>query len=295
MTLVAATPHEKGVNRARTAGDTIMWLVCGLALAALVVPIIWIIGQVVTRAIPHFHWSFLTQPTVGNGGGLSQAVLGTLVLMAMVGVIAGVTGVGAGIYLAEYARRRSASLLRGATEVLAGVPSIIVGYVGFTALAIGLKWKFSIWAAAIALTAIVIPYITKTTELALRGVPGSFREGAEALGMRDILILRRISLRAASPGIITGLIMALAISVGETAPLLYTAFWSVHNPTFGLHNSPVGYLTYPIWTFYNYPVKSATYLATESAFFLVILVGALIIASRLVSRRLSRYMPQGQG
>ena len=295
MATAEISPKEMTTNRRRSAGDMILWYLCGLALVLLVVPIVWIIAGVIIRAVPHFSISSLVQPTVGNGGGMSQAIIGTFTLMVMVAVMAGIAGVGSGIYISQFAPRRVGGILRGAIEVLAGVPSIVAGYVGFIAVAVHFHWGFSIWLAGIALSVIVVPYIAKTTELSMRGVPGSYRDGAEALGMRDVLILRRIMLRAAAPGMVTGLIMALAISIGETAPLLYTAGWSTHNPTFSIHNSPVGYLTYLVWTFYFYPVKSSTYLATTSAMLLILIVVGLIVASRFVSRWFSRYLPPGQG
>jgi phosphate transport system permease protein len=267
---------------------------CAACLVLVVVPIVWVVGEVVVRAAPHLSVTFLTDPTVGNGGGAQQAIVGTVVLTALVAVVAGLGGIGTGVYLSEYCPKALAGLLRSVIEVLAGVPSIVVGYVAYVLFATRFHWGFSIWSAVIALSAIVIPYIARTTELAVKGVPGSFREAAAALGLSEGLVLRRILIRSAAPGILTGMVLALALSVGETAPLIYTAGWSVHDPTFHLHNSPVGYLTYLVWTFYDYPVKSASALASEAAFFLVVLVGVLIVASRLAAKRLSRYLPYGQ-
>ena len=292
MSHKADTIQQRANNSNRSRVDKVMWALCYGGLLTIVVPIVWIIYQVVARALPHISMSVFTTNTIGNGGGLRQAILGTLVLLIMVGTMAGVTGVGAGIYISQFAPKRVGGILRGAIEILAGVPSIVAGFVGYITLVIELHWSFSIWAASFVLAAIVVPYIAKTTEISLRGVPLAMRESGQALGLPDSLVLRKILLKSASPGIVTGLILALAISVGETAPLLYTAGWSTTNPTFSLSHSPVGYLTYPIWTFYDYPIKSASYLALESAMILIMLVIGLIVVSHVLRRILSKHLPE---
>lgn len=128
----------------------------------------------------------------------------------------------------------------------------------------------------------VVPYIAKTTEVALRQVPSSYREGAEALGMPAGYSLRRIVARTALPGITTGLIVAVAIAVGETAPLLYTAGYSDGFPQAQLTHAPLGYLTYAVWTFFNNPSSTAQQLSYEAALLLVALVVILIVVSRTV-------------
>ena len=139
------------------------------------------------------------------------------------------------------------------------------------ALVVGLHWGYSLLAAVLTLSVLAIPYITKSTESALSQVPSSYREGAEALGMPVSWTLRRVVLKTAMPGIITGLLVAIAISVGETAPLLYTAHWSAANPTGQLTHSPVGYLTYLVFAFspLNQPYQSANDLSYDAALILV--------------------------
>ncbi len=265
-----------------------------LALAAVVGPAAWIVIGVVASAVPHWKWSVLTTPTQGASGGLEGAILGTLVIVVGVGIVAGGIGILAGVHLAETSRvrrdgRPGGGLLRGASEVLSGFPSIVLGYVGYVALVVGLHWQFSLLAALIVLSVMVLPYIAKATEVALRQVPTSYREGAEALGMRTGFTLRRIVLKAALPGIATGVLVGLAIAVGETAPLLYTAGWSPANPKAALIHQPIGYLTYPVWTFYDYPSAAAHQLSYDAALLLVVLVVALLAVARVIVWRSQRH------
>ncbi|MHB1582604.1 MAG: PstA family ABC transporter permease [Acidimicrobiales bacterium] len=265
-----------------------------LALALVVGPVLWLIVNVISSAVPHWRWSVLTTTTQGVGGGLENAVLGTLLLLLGVLVIAGTIGVAGGVYLAELAGNRPngkprAGVFRTATEVLSGIPSIVLGYVGYTALAVGLHWKFSLLAAWIVLSVMVLPYIARGTETALRQVPTAYRDGAEALGMPVGYGLRKVVLRSAIPGIVTSLLIALAISAGETAPLLYTAGWSTSNPSFALVHQPVAYLTYPVWAFWDYPSQQAHYLAFDASMLLVVLVLVLLVAARILVARTQRH------
>lgn len=275
----------------RKAANWALWVACAIALALVVVPVVWILAGVTSKALSHWHWSVLTTTTSGQGGGLANAIVGTLLIVFGVAIVAGIVGVAGGVYLAEYTSERSGSFLRGASEVLAGIPSIVLGYVGYVTLVVALHWGFSLGAALTVLSIMVVPYIMKSTEVALRSVPTSYREGGEALGMTSGLTLRRLVLRPALPGIATGVILALAIALGETAPLLYTAGWSDNFPSLALTHSPVGYLPYAVYSFYNYPSASSRQLSNLAALLLIVLVVMLIIVARIVVSVTQKYSP----
>ena len=164
----------------------------------------------------------------------------------------------------------------------------MLGYVGYTALVVGLHWGFSLLAAVIILSIMVIPYIAKTTENSLRQVPTGYREGAEALGMTMGYALRKVVLKSALPGIVTGLLLALAIACGETAPLIYTAGFANTLPH-SLTHAQFPYLTYVVFSFYDAPEPQYHYLAYDAALILVVIVLLLLVASRIIVSRTQRH------
>jgi len=268
------------------------------ALLAVLAPALWLLLGVVTRAVPHWQWNVLWTPTQGTNGGLENCILGTLVLMFGVLIVAGSIGILAGIHLAELARPRksgkpSGAVLRLAVEVLSGFPSIVLGYVAYVSMVVGLGWHFGILPAVLTLSVLVIPYIAKGTETALRQVPNGYREGAVALGISTGRTLRTIVLKAALPGIATGLLIALAISGGETAPLLLTAGFTNQNPTLSLIHQPIAYLTYPVYNFYNSPSSHGVQLSYDAALLLIVLVLLLLVSARIIVARTQRNTEAG--
>lgn len=271
------------LNVRRKAVNAAFWAACCCCLAVVIGPTLWMLFGVIGRALPVFNLDALVQDSQGNGGGLRNAIIGTVVLGLGVMLVGGTVSVLAGIYLSEFATGRAHSVLRGGYELLSGIPSIVLGYVGYLALVVYFDWGFSLAAGVLVLSVMSIPYITKATESALGQVPTSYREAAEALGLPVIWALRKVVLKQAIPGIVTGLLVALALAVTETAPMLYTAGWSNSLPTGQLTHSPVAYLTYPVWTFYNEPSKAAQDLSYEAAFLLIVLLVLLILLGRLIT------------
>jgi phosphate transport system permease protein len=290
-----ASTQGMQTHRRRTVAGILFRVGTYLALLLVVGPALWVLLGVVVRAVPHWQWSVLSTPTKGTTGGLENAIIGTLVIMLGVLIIAGSIGVLAGIHLSELAKPRrngkaSGGLLRTASDVLSGFPSIVLGYCGYVALVVGLHWGFSLLPALLILSIMVIPYIAKSTESALRQVPDSYREGAAALGMSMGYSLRKVVLKSAVPGIVTGLLIALAIASGETAPLIYTANFTNALPGASLiHSQGFAYLTYPVYTFYNQPNAQAHYLAYDAALLLVFIVLALLVTSRIIVARTQRH------
>ena len=277
---------ESKAPRFRHVRGIVFWILCGIALLLIVTPALAIVISVLVKAAPALKWSLLTNTTQNiQAPGLQNAILGTLVLSLGVVVVAGPIGILGGIYLAEFAPRRSGGFLRFFSEVLAGVPSIVIGLVAYTAFVEALHWGFSVLSAIIALSLLTLPYIVKTTEVSFTQVPRSLHEAAIALGLSKITTIRKVLLPPALPGIISGMVIALAISTGETAPLLYTAGFSQTNPTPGLFNNPIGYLTYVTYYYVQQPGAQYHALASAAAGVTILLVLLLIFGGRAITAR----------
>lgn len=274
--------------------DILMWIFCGLALALVVLPAVDIIVGILARSIGSWSLDLLITPTSGITGGLLNAWTGTLLLMFLLLIMAAPIGVLGGIYLAEFSSNRLAQVLRFGSEVLAGVPSIVIGYVIYIVFVVKFGWSFSALAGVIALTIMVTPYIMKSTEAALRQVPNNLREGGRALGLPPSLTIRKVLLPLALPNIMNGLVVAEAIAMGETAPLIYTAGWSNSLPNLQLIHRPIGYLTYVVWTYINQPFAQAHQLAYSAAAILLVFLLVLIGLGRLIGSRAARFTDRFQ-
>jgi phosphate transport system permease protein len=265
--------------------DALGWGGSALAFFLLGGAMVWILVIVFRRGFGSLTPAVITHVTQGIGGGLLNAIEGT-VLLALGGVLLAVPlGLAAGIYVAEFDRGALAPIIRFLVDVLVGVPSIVIGYFGYVTMVATLGWGFSVAAGSVALAIISLPYICRTTEMALRQVPRGLREAAYALGARDRTVVMGIALPAAFPGVLTGILLALAISVGETAPLLYTAGWSNYLWNGHLTKDPIGYLTYVIWAFITEPFASAHELAYAAAFFVTFFVLVIGILSRMLLQK----------
>lgn len=268
--------------------DYLGWGLCGLAFVLLASAMLWILVMVFLRGFHALTFKVLTHITEGYGGGLLNAIEGTLVL-AFGGILLALPpGLAAGIYLAEFDDGRLAPAIRFLADVSVGVPSIVIGYFGYVTMVVALGWKFSVAAGSIALAIISLPYICRTSEMAIRQVPRGLREAAYALGATESRVATSVYLPVALPGVLTGVLLALAISVGETAPLLYTAGWSNYLWNGHLTNEPIGYLTYAIWAFITEPFEGAHALAYAAALFVTFFVLVISILSRLLFRRVGK-------
>jgi len=269
---------------ARLRSDIVFTLLCLVAFTLVVLPLASILWLVFGQGAGALTWSVFTEVTNGISGGLLNAIQGTLVLSVGALLWAAPAGVAAGIYLAEYGNGRWGACVRFLADVLVGVPSIVLGYVSYITMVVWLGWQFSVLAGVITLGVLVLPYISRFTELAMRQNPATLRESAYALGCREYQAVLRVLLPASRTGVITGILLSLAISVGETAPLIYTAGWSNYLWTGKLVQEPIGYLTYVIWSFINQPFPSAHALAYAAAVIVVGLVLAINILARVLLR-----------
>ncbi|MDE8344606.1 MAG: phosphate ABC transporter permease PstA [Acidocella sp.] len=261
------------------------WAACGLALLLVIGPLVDIVGVVSWHGASAFSVKLFTTVTNGTAGGLLNAIEGTAVITVMAMIIAVPVGVGAGIYLSEYGNNKLGSVIRFLSDVLTGTPSIVLGYFSYIVFINALGWDFSALAASITIAILIVPYLARITELALRQVPNAMREAGFALGASEPAVVFKIVLPGAASGVMTGALLALAISVGETAPLIYTAGWSNYLWNGKLTHEPIGYLTYVIWTFIDQPYAASHALAYAAAFIVMMVVLAINIGVRLVVRR----------
>lgn len=276
------------MRTARRLFSSLGWAATGFCLALLSILMLWILAVVAFRGASAMSLSLFTTITQGNGGGLLNAIEGTVVLSVGAMILAVPFGVGAGIYISEYRNTKWAAAIRFLADVLVGVPSIVMGYFGYVTMIDYLGWGFSVAAGSIILAIICLPYICRTTELALEQVPNALREAGYALGAGEWRVIMRIILPSVLPGILTGIMLALAISIGETAPLLYTAGWSNYLWDGRLTHSPIGYLTYAVYTFINEPFAEANALAYAAAFLVTSFVLLINVLSRFAFDRQHR-------
>ncbi len=261
---------------------------CGASVALALLPLAFILFFVLKQGLPSLNAAFFTQvprPVGEAGGGMGNALLGTGMLIGIAACFAVPVGILAGIFLSEFRKSALSSAARFSADVLNGVPSIVIGIFAYSVAVLPFR-RFSALAGGLALGVMMIPLIVRTTEELLAMVPSALREGALALGATRARTVFRVILPAAFPGILTGILVALARIAGETAPLLFTSFnnhyWSTRP------DRPVASLTVQVYTYAVSPFAEWHRQAWAGA---TVLVGAVLIFSvlaRMATSRLER-------
>ena len=272
------------ISLRRRVTDHAMTGVAILTVLLVLAPLVAIFGYLMYRGIGSINWGFLTQtpkPVGEAGGGMANAIVGSVFILGIASLIGVPFGVGAGIYLAEFGRNRFGSAIRFTADVLNGVPSIVIGIVGWSILVRGRG--FSALAGGVALSIMMVPTISRTTEEMLLLVPTAMREAAYGLGIPRWRTTLSITLRTATSGVITGIMLAFARIAGETAPLLFTAFgntfwnWKATQPTAAL---PL-----QIYVYANSPYDDWHRQAWAGSFVLIVLIVTAVAAVRYAVRR----------
>ena len=283
---MATSPYLTSVLNARSRklqSSFVTLLLCACAFVTIA-PLFLVLYFLIKEGASALDWNFFTQlpkPTGEMGGGMANAILGTMVLLLMAGAIGVPIGVFGGIYLAEYGSDRVNTWIRFMADVLNGVPSIVWGMVTYLVLVVPFK-TFSAYAGGMALGLMMVPLVMRTTEEVLILVPQSYREAALALGIARWKVILKIIVRTALKGIATGVIVAMARIAGETAPLLFTAlgnnFWN-HNL-----KEPIAALPLQIFSYAISPYDDWHRQAWAGALVLMALILLLNITVRFLSR-----------
>jgi phosphate transport system permease protein len=270
--------------RRRLSNGTALGLIT-LAALIVTVPLFLILGTVLYRGIGQLNWAFLTHIPNGpgeEGGGMANAIVGTMMLLGLASLIGVPLGIGAGVYLAEYGRNRWGNIVRFTADSLNGVPSIVIGLTAY-ALVVVPQRHFSMLAGSVALGIMMIPTICRTTEEVLLLVPQSIREAALGLGIPKWRTIVSVVLRTANAGIITSIMLAFARIAGETAPLIFTAFgnqyWNVKA------NQPTASLPLQIFSYAIMPYDQAHAQAWTGALVLISMIMITVIVFRFIASR----------
>jgi len=283
MSQVANIDQAVFAKRKRT--NKIGLILSVLAMGLGMIFLVWILSVLFIKGFSAINLNIFTKSTPApgtEGGGLANAIVGSLMLIVSCTLISTPVGVLAGLYLSEYGDRgRVAGVTRFVTDIMLSAPSIVIGLFVY-ALVVAQNRHFSGWAGTIALALIAIPVVVRTTENMLRLVPGSLREAAYALGAPKWKVAFMITLRAAQSGIMTGILLALARVSGETAPLLFTA---LNNQFFSTNmNAPMANLPVTIFQFAMSPYDNWVSLAWGASLLITFAVLGLNILARVVFR-----------
>lgn len=273
------------ISLRRRVTDHVMTGVAVLTVVLVLAPLIAIFGYLVYKGVGSINWAFLTQtpkPVGEAGGGMANAIVGSVLILGIASIFGVPLGIGAGIYLAEFGRNRLGDAIRFTADVLNGVPSIVIGIVAYSIVVLYQK-HFSAFAGGVALAIMMVPTICRTTEEMLLLVPQALREAAYGLGIPRWRTTLSITLRTATSGVITGIMLAFARVAGETAPLLFTAFgnqfWNVRT------DQPTAALPLQIFNYAISPYDEWHRQAWAGALVLIILIVSAVAAVRLAVRR----------
>ena len=270
----------------RKTWSSIFVALCACAVLLALIPLALILFFVVSQGIEALNLEFFTnmpKPVGEPGGGMANAITGTLILVSLGSLMAVPIGVLSGVYTSEYAGTRFAALVRFAADTLNGVPSIVIGVFVYGIAVLPFK-QFSAIAGGIALGVMMIPIIARTTEELLLLVPETMREGALALGATRARAVFTVVLPSALPGIVTGIVLALARIAGETAPLLFTSF---NNRFFTTKlTQPIASLTVQVFSYAISPYQDWHRQAWAGALVLVTIVLLCSLLARVATRRL---------
>lgn len=265
--------------------DRTMIALTGAAVVLAMVPLASVLVYVVLQGASALNWAFFTQlpgPVGEPGGGMANAIAGTLTLIALASCVGLPVGILGGLFLSELGDGPLGWWVRFVTDVLNGVPSIVIGVFVYTLAVVPMR-QFSALAGGLALGLIMVPLVMRTTEELVRLVPASLREASLALGIPWWTTTLRVVLRTATAGVITGVMLAIARIAGETAPLLFTAFNNQFWPT-GL-NQPISSLTVQLYNYAIAPYDAWHRQAWAAALVLLSITLFLNVCSRLIGRQ----------
>jgi phosphate transport system permease protein len=275
-------------DRYRRAVSHVIMALCGASVLVALIPLALILFYVVSRGLSSLNLAFFTQmpkPVGESGSGMANAIVGSLIVTGLGALFAIPIGIVSGIYAAEYAGTRLSAATRFAADTLNGVPSIVIGVFAYSIAVLPFR-RFSAAAGGVALGIMMLPLIMRTTEELLRLVPSSLKEGALALGATRARAVFTVVVPAALPGILTGILLALARIAGETAPLLFT---SLNNRFFSTDvRQPISTLTVQVFTYANSPYEDWHRQAWAGALVLVAMVFLCSLTARLATARMER-------
>ena len=287
---------EKNTKKRKIINNMVTVILFGFVIIAII-PLVSILIDVFRNGVAAFNLNFLTLPpgSIGSSnGGIGPAIQGTFIIVGLASIIGVPVGVLAGVYLSEYASssrfKKFAYFVRLFNDVMTGIPSVVIGIVGYITIVLTLG-SFSIVAGAFALSIIMIPIVTRVTEETLKLVPNSLREAGYALGMAKWKVVWHIVIKGSKSGITTGVVLAMSRIAGETAPLIMTILGT--SLFFHSLNSPVDALPLRIWRLASQPYPFAHQQGWGAALVLILIVLSLTIALRMVSQKRGFQLSKG--